>query len=182
MAVSNINIKLISFVIIFILSFSVQAERKLSNEDVIHYLSKKVAKSTSSLGRIIDECEIRRSNSKSALLDKNKLKKLHANRKDIIIALSYISFRNAFNCEKSARVKLAYDLGVLASSKRHLNADVKGINDIESNLIYPSIKEAKLEIKYLTLSKSLRNYVLKAVGDTPFDLLKVLKINSLLNN
>ena len=100
----------------------------------------------------------------------------------MIIALTCISFRNNFSCEKDAKVKLAYDLGALASAKRKSKQSVKEITDIEDNLIYPTIKQTQLSIKYLRLPVSVRKHIFTSLGNKPFDLIKPLKINRLLND
>ena len=181
MVANKTNLKLIIFNVIFILSFSVSAESKVSDRDVINFLHKNVAKSTTILGNVIDSCEKKRLNTDVVLLNTKQLKILKVKNNDVIIALTYISFNNSFKCEKSARINLAYDLGLLASVKRQYQSNVKDINEIEDNLIYPSVKQIRLSIRYLKLPARLKKYIKEAVGNKPFDLIKTMKTNHLLD-
>jgi hypothetical protein len=175
------KIKYFLSTILFALSLALYAENNVSNNEVIDYLHKNIAQSTVELGASIQACEKQRMNSKAMLLDTSKLEELNANKKDILIALTHFNFRNSYMCEKSARLKLAYDLGKLASIKRKLNSNIKEVTSIEDNLIYPTVNQTKLSIKYLNLPILLKKYIHTSIGDKPFDLIKTLKINSLLN-
>ena len=181
MVANKINLKFIIFNVIFILSFSISAESKVSDRDVINFLHKNIAKSTAELGKVIDSCEKKRLNADLVLLNAKQLKILKAKNSDVIVALTHISFNNTFKCEKSTRVNLAYDLGLLASVKRQYQSKIKNLNDIEDNLIYPSVKQIRLSIKYLKLPTKLKKYIKGSVGDKPFDLIKTLKINHVLD-
>ena len=180
MVVNKIKLRFIFIYVIFILAFSVSAESKLSDNDIFNLLHKNVAKSTAELGKVIETCEKKRLNSIVVLLNVDLLKKLKAKNSDVIVALTYISFNNSFKCEKSARVNLAYDLGLLSSVKRQYKSNIKDINEIEDNLIYPSTKQIRLSIKYFNLPAKLKKYIKGTVGDKPFDLIKMLRINHLL--
>ena len=181
MVANKIKLRFIFIYVIFILSFSASAESKVSDNDVFNFLHKNIAKSTAELGKVIESCEKKRLNSVAVLLNVDLLKKLKAKNSDVILALTYISFNNSFKCEKSARIKLAYDLGLLTSVKRQYQSNIKNINAIEDNLIFPSVKQIRLSIKYLKLPAKLKKYIKEAVGDKPFDLIKTLKINHLLD-
>ncbi len=181
MVARKIKLRLVFFYVIFISSFSISAESKISDNDVIDFLHKNIAKSTAVLGNIIDSCEKKRLNANIVVLNAKQLKILKAKNSDVIIALTHISFNNTFKCEKSTRVNLAYDLGLLASVKRQYQSKIKDLNEIEDNLIYPSVKQIRLSIKYLKLPVNMKKYIKGAVGDKPFDLIKVLRINHLLD-
>lgn len=181
MVANKINLKFIIFNVIFILSFSISAESKVSDIDIVNYLHKNVAKSTVKLGNKIELCEKIRLNSDVVLLNVDQLETLKAKNSDVIIALTHISFNNTFKCEKSTRVNLAYDLGLLASVKRQYQSKIKDLNEIEDNLIYPSVKQIRLSIKYLKLPTKLKKYIKETVGNKPFDLIKTLKTNHLLD-
>ena len=181
MVANKINLKIIIFNVIFTLSFSISAESEISDNDVIDFLHKNIAKSTAVLGNVIDSCEKKRLNANIVVLNAKQLKILKANNSDVIVALTYISFNNSFKCEKSARVNLAYNLGLLASVKRQYEAKIKDINEIEDNLIYPSVKQIRLSIRYLKLPARLKKFIKEAVGNKPFDLIKTMKTNHLLD-
>lgn len=181
MVASKIKLRFVFIYVIFIFAFSVSAESKVSDNDIFNLLHNNIAKSTAELGRVIETCEKKRLNSVAVLLNVDLLKKLKAKNNDVIVALTYISFNNSFKCEKRARINLAYDLGLLASVKRKHDSNIKDINEIEDNLIYPSVKQIRLSIRYLKLPDKLKKYIKEAVGNKPFDLIKTMKINHLLN-
>jgi len=181
MVANRIKLKFIFIYVFFIFAFSVSAESKVSDNDIFNFLHKNIAKSTAELGKVIESCEKKRLNSVAVLLNVDSLKKLKAKNSDVILALTYINFNNSFKCEKSARIKLAYDLGLLTSVKRQHQSNIKNINEIEDNLIYPSVKQIRLSIKYLKLPAKLKEYIRVTAGDKPFDLLKILRINHLLD-
>lgn len=97
------------------------------------------------------------------------------------VALTYLSIENTFKCERRARVNLPYDLGILISVKRQSQLKTKDLNEVEDNLIYPSVKQICLSIEYLKLSAKLRKYIEETVGDRPFNLIKIFKVNHLLD-
>jgi hypothetical protein len=47
-------------------------------------------------------------------------------------------------------------------------------------LIYPSIKQIRLSIKYAKLPIELKMFIKESVGDKPFDLIKALSVNNLI--
>lgn len=180
--VANKNrLKLIVLNILFLLSYSIYADTDVSNDDVINFLYKNVAQSTTALGEIVNLCETKKTKSNVVKLNAKQLHKINAKDKDVIIVLTYLSFLNSFNCEKNARLRLAYDLGMLSSMKRQGLPSFKEIKNIEDSLIYPSVEQINLSIQYLRLPVELKEYIQKTIGDEPFDLIKTLKANKLLD-
>jgi len=181
MVANKNNFRFILINLFLVISFSVFAESKVSDTEIFDFLHKNVAKSTAELGAAIESCEKKKLNSKVTILSVDELKKLKVNNNQVIIALTHLNFNNSFQCERNARVGLAYDLGVLSLVKDTHRSDSKDINEIEENLIYPSIRQIGLSIKYLKQPSKLREYIEREVGDKPFDLIKTLKANNLLH-
>ncbi|WP_198263986.1 hypothetical protein [sulfur-oxidizing endosymbiont of Gigantopelta aegis] len=57
--------------------------------------------------------------------------------------------------------------------------NIKIIEGVSSELIFPSETVVKLSIKYSKASNELKNYLESTIGDTPFDLIKTIKISNL---
>ncbi len=100
----------------------------------------------------------------------------------MLTGLFYLSYKNTFNCEIDARLKLAYDIGMLSSVQKHYQRNLQTTQNIESGLIYPSIKELELFVSYSKLPLTLRNYLEKSIGDKPFNVINLLKHNNLTNS
>lgn len=181
MAAKKSKLKIIFFIATLVLSAPISAESEITNSEVVNYLHKNIAISTVKLGHEIELCEKKKLNSGPALLNAGQLKALSARNNDVIIALTHLSYRNSFECEKTARVNLAYDLNLLASITRQHKSNIKDITKIEDNLIYPSIKELRLSIKYSKLPAKLKKHIKEVVKNKPFDLIKTLSANHLMD-
>lgn len=180
MVVNKNNLRVILFNIFLLLSTLSSAESKVTENEIIKFSQNNVTESTRKLGNRIEYCEKLKQRTNNFLLNKSYLKKIGANNNDVIIALTQMSIKNNFECEKNAKVELSYHLGMLASIKRQYKLNIKEITGVEDNLIYPSIKEVSVSVKYSKLPNKLKQYIHTVVGDKPFNLIKVLMDNHLI--
>ena len=93
-----------------------------------------------------------------------------------------MSQRNWASCEGGTRESLAFVLGSLSSISSQHGADVEPIREIEVHLIYPSEHSLALEMEYLGLNDEVNAVLLRAVDNQPFDLLRTLRKNRMLND
>lgn len=167
------------FGVLMLFSFSINASdyTEVKREEILVGLQKNITKSTDMLAENIKYCKkIQLGN--TPVLDKS-IQELTSTRDDIYIGLGHLSFRNMFTCVKKSKMELAYKLGMLRITKETYQIDTKDILEVESNLIYPSIKEIELAVKYSRLSLKFRKYLETVVGDAPFNLLKTIDKNKL---
>lgn len=178
MAANNI------FCLAFILSFgfsssSLATNREASQEEILDNATISVAKATKSLGDKVIFCENLRQKTPLPVLDKNYMSSISATREDILIGLFHLNFRNGEKCEGRLRRELAYAIGSLVSAKNSYNLDSKPIADANIGLMYPSVNQTKMKIKYSKIPKKLRAYLEKTIGDNPFKVIEAVKSNGL---
>ena len=175
MRVSKNKFVLIYFIIIFFPGITI-ADSDLKKEAIIQFLHQKVLHSVADLGEKIKFCTEQK---KSVLLDKKTLEKINAKRDELLSSLLHLSNQNDEKCEQNSRLKLAYDLGVLKTFYRYFSIDVETIDGVNSELIFPSMAEIELSIKYSSYPEKLKLYLEKTIGDQPFDLIKTMGISGL---
>lgn len=181
MDVSNMGLlKLFTIIFFVVLSAGCFADTDVPHEDIIKFASLNVLKTFSAYEEKVQYCDQLASASPPKKLDMNKLEDINTTREDAILALGFFKFRNYFNCEKDIRMRLAFELGTLQSLKEHSQQDSKIVNEIQSMVAYPSLKEIELEVKYLALPKAAQDYFESTIGDSPFDLLQSLEHNGLM--
>jgi len=172
-----------SYIILFlgiIFSSSCGAAVDAGSEEVLEHLSRKILKATASYGERIEHCDKIVASSDAPKFDKEQLTKLNASREDVVAAVAYLSFNNYFLCERMERLDLAFYLGAMESLKKDLKVDTNSVAELQSTVSYPSIRELKLELNYLKLPQSQRDYYESVVGNVPFDLLRTLEENRLI--
>lgn len=169
---------ILSLAIVF--SASCGAAVDAGSEEVLEHLSRKILKATASYGERIEYCDKIVASSDVPKFDKEQLTKLKASREDVVAAVAYLTFNNYFLCERNERLGLAFYLGAMESLKSTLNVDSSSVSELQSAVSYPSIRELNLELDYLKLPQSQRDYYESIVGDAPFDLMRTLKKNSLI--
>lgn len=164
--------------VLMLFSFSINASdsTEVSQEEILVGLQKNVTKSTALLATNIKQCK-KDSLGNTPILDKNSQVLASAAKNDLYIGLGHLSFRNMFKCVKKSKMALAYNLGMLRTIKASYNLETKDILDVESSLIYPSVKEIELTIKYARLSPKFREYLETTVGNAPFNLLETIDKN-----
>lgn len=134
------------------------------------------------LGEAVTSCSLKSENRAAPVLDQKALAELGAGREDVLMAVGHLSFRNTFECEKEARQALSYAAGSLTKVIEELNLSSEALGEIERVLIYPPLRDSEYKLKYSKLDAELREYLEKAIGDQPFDMLPALEASGLLSN
>lgn len=175
---------------IFLLILSLTSYAAAQPEDVLKYSLDNVLQSWVGFGERIKYCDQQKQLSRTPELDKDKLASINANKRDVFIALSYLSIRNTFICESNSRYKFAFDYGVFIHFQKKfsegsmltklLKAEGSGLppsNAVE--LVYPSARQIGFSVRYSKLPKGLKSYVESVVGENVFDIFKAEKLNLL---
>lgn len=145
-------------------------------------LSKDLASSTAALRQRIETCEQKISSGEVPELEEETLVDLGAEREQLLTALGHLHFQNRFECERDAREKVAFDLGMLEMVRGDLDEEEENARQVREGLIYPSVEQLRYRQRYEALPEQLRTYVEDEVGSAPFDLMAALKANELLKN
>lgn len=181
MAVNDrVRISLLVLLSLLCLSCSAESEGDASKSEVLKLASERVAVSTAKLGERIEQCSRELENNPVPVLDKRRAASLGASQDDLIVALGYLSFRNSFNCEREARLSMAFDLGTLAMVKRYYDENPGDIDEVRHKLVYPPVDQLVYAVTYSKLAPEIKQFVAQAVGDSPFDLFEALEKNDLL--
>jgi hypothetical protein len=152
------------------------------SKEIFNLASKNILNATASYGDRILHCNKLVMLNDAPKFNMNTLVSLGATREDTLTAVAFLRFNNYFICEKKYRLELAFHLGIMASLKKELKIDSPPVEKLQSVISYPSSRELELELKHLKLSQPQRSYFESAVGDGPFDLLKILEANNLMHN
>ncbi|MCU7845752.1 MAG: hypothetical protein KZQ93_18125 [Candidatus Thiodiazotropha sp. (ex Monitilora ramsayi)] len=179
MAANNIaNIFLLAF--LFLIS-SVHADSDMGDNSkaIIDYAKREVMIKSSELGVRIALCDQQRNSVAIPDIKYEELKKMGASRQQIIKALSHLSTRNYATCEGGAREALAYALGTLSTLANQYKVEIESIQGIEENLIYPTSRDIELALEFSNLKDEVKQQLLGAVGDQPFNLMETLRKNRL---
>jgi hypothetical protein len=177
MGVNNIiSIRLFLFACSVVLCSACNA----GDKEVLDHASRKILKSTAAYGDCIEHCDKLVKSSKTPRFDSKKMASLNISREEALTAIAFLKFYNYFQCEREARMELAFHLGTMMSLKRELQVDTSSTEAVQSLVSYPSSRELEMEIRYLELSQSQRDYLESIVGNEPFDLMKALEVNKLM--
>ena len=128
----------------------------------------------------IEHCSLVRSGSELPKIDSKKLESFGVDKALIVQGLSYLSNRNFELCEGKYRVDLAYQLGVLKNLGDYYEVKLPPIDNIKKAVIYPTNREIEAELIYNNLPIKAKEYISNAVGNEPFNLLKTISVNKLL--
>jgi hypothetical protein len=179
-AANSFIVKALSLLIL-ISSACAGTESASNTNTVIEHAKRQVAVRTAELGEQITICNTQLESSSIPDITHGRLIDMGVTRLQIISALTYLSFRNFTLCEGRTREALAFALGTLSPLTDQYGLKLDSIDDIQSQLIYPSSRGIELEIEFLNLNDQVKNILLSAVGDRPFDLPETLRKNKLTN-
>ena len=147
----------------------------------VEYVHKKIVAIAAELEKNIEKCSLIRANAKVPKIDSSKLKSWDVDKQSIVNGLLYLSNRNFESCEGGARVELAYQLGVLKSLGEYYDIELPPIDEINSTLIFPTNRDISAELVFNKLPKEVKVYILDSVGNDPFDLLRTVAENKILD-
>ena len=166
------------YLFLLFFSTSIQSEEN-QNYSIIAKLEQQLGHSTVKLAKKIDACQKQRAQHGAVELNKVQIESLASTRNDILTALYYLNYRNMYQCEKSARNQLAYELGLLYLLKKQQKQDLSKIEKIQKNLLYPSTQQLELMAGYPKTPKKLRVYLEATIGTAPFDLIATIQKNGI---
>lgn len=154
-----------------------ESKAEPSQDEVISYLKERVASATADLGKRIEHCDEESRISNVPQLNKSRLEQLNVGQQDVVVALGHFSYVNSFQCEKEARLALAYELGALGAAKAELNNGDADLEAVQRGLLYPSTDVLKYSVSYSRLSPKAKQYFQEAIGGQPFNLADALAAN-----
>jgi hypothetical protein len=155
-----------------------ESDAEPSQQEVLAYVSQRVAAATAELGQRIEVCNEKARSNRTPELEPGRLEELNAEPQDIVVALGHFNYVNSFQCERDARLALAYEVGTLSSAKRRLNKDWADLEAVQSGLLYPSLDVLQYSVNYSKLNPALRQYFEEAIGTEPFSLGEALEENA----
>lgn len=181
MGVSNIiYFRLLILTCSMLFGSSCGADVDPESRAIIDHASKNILKATTAYSDRIGYCDKLATSNDAPKLDTKKIDTINATRENILTAIAFLKSRNYFLCERDERLELAFHLGTMESIKRELLVDPSSVEELQSIVSYPSIKELELELEYLKLPESQRIYFESTFGSQPFDLMKTLELNNLI--
>lgn len=148
-----------------------------SQDEVIAYLEERVASATADLGKRIEVCDEESQSNRVPQLNKRRLEALNVDQQDVVVALGHFSYVNRFQCEKEARLTLAYEVGTLGAAKADLNNGGADLEAVQRGLLYPSTDVLTYSVSYSQLSPKAKQYFQEAIGNEPFNLAEALAAN-----
>jgi hypothetical protein len=180
MGVDNMYTRAIIFVCSIFVASSCSSGVDVESKKALDFVSKNILKATVLYSERISYCDNLTASNIPPKFDKKILNSLNATRENILTAVAFLKFNNYFICERDARLDLAFHLDTMEALKRSLQVDSNSVEELQSSISYPSIKDIELEMKYLKLSPSQRSYYESIFANKPFDLVKVLELNNLM--
>jgi hypothetical protein len=166
--------------LLFLISTSyANSELDDRSKAIIDYAKREVMVKTSELGERIALCDERRDSAAIPDIKYEELKNMGATREQIVVALSHLNSRNYAMCEGGAREALAYALGMLSMLSEQYNVDVDSLQGIEESLIYPTSRDIEAALEFSYLNDEIKQQLLEAVGDQPFNLMESFQKNRL---
>lgn len=172
-----------NFLLLFLLIFSsncISGGHSDEGVESIEYIHQKVVFLAGKLEESIERCSLDRKKVELPKINKKKILSYGVDKASVVQGLFYLSNRNFEKCEGPYRVDLAYQLGILNSLGDYYGVKLPPIDAIKVNVIYPTDRDIKSELVFRKLPSNVREYILKAVGDSPFDLLKTISENKIL--
>ncbi len=173
----DVNKLLIIFIICF--SHSCISSELSEGASSIEFVRLKAKSAAEKLEAVISVCNTKRQTSVTPIISLNILSQSGVDRKAVVQGLSYLSNRNFEICEGNSRMELAYQLGTLNSLADHYKLEISDIKIIQGALLYPTPQDIRLELVFKRLPQNIKKYLLKAVGSSPFDLIKTISSNNI---
>jgi hypothetical protein len=88
--------------------------------------------------------------------EKSRLSELNAKPEDVLVALGHFNYLNGFQCERGARLSLAWEVGTLAAAENRLNKGGSDLQEVQSGLLYPSVDVLQYSVSYSKLKPALK--------------------------
>ncbi len=148
---------------------------------ILAHLTNMVAKDLIELESSIDSCSTKASSRGAVDLKDTTIEGSGPSNETLMLGISHLYFNNLFECERPAREKLAFSLGILKSlspSHQQLPSDIKGIN---AGLLYPTKKQIEYAVQYQSLPEAIRAFLEGQIGEEPFELMSTLEKNGIIN-
>ena len=180
MVVSKMRLKLICVLCsLTLFACGSIADDKSSSNKVLDLLSRKILTATTNYGKRIDKCDQDIKRNETPKLSEAKLQTLVITREEAITALAYLQFDNYHRCTESEKKALGFLLETMEHLRQSLGEEAPE-QSLQTEVIYPSQRELLLEVNYLNLPDSKREYIEGVVNGRVFDLIKALEVNQLL--
>lgn len=172
----------VALFLIFLVPISSAIEGKGNQDEVISYLTDNLLSSIEQMGKAIEACDQKSETRSAPVFDKDRLTELNASRENLLTALAHLSFANHFECTRKASLAMAYDLGTLVAVQKELGIAATDLGKVHQEFSYPSARTVHYAAMYKELPVDLKKYLEKIVGQEPFELVEVLKINDIFSD
>lgn len=149
------------------------------NTEALNIAKHNFAIATAELGEAIESCSNQATQTPIPKLNSETLAELNVDRKELLVGLAHLSFRNMFECERAARAKMALATGTLSQVMADLDLKSSEIETIGRVMIYPPTEHLRYRARFTKLEGDLRSYLENVVGTRPFLIIEALDANGL---
>lgn len=149
---------------------------------LLAHLTDKVSTDLVDLEASIDSCNAKASSRGAVGLEDIPVEGDDAKKEELMVGISHLYFGNLFECERSARERLAFSLGTLKSLNPQPDQLPPDIEAINAGLLYPTKKQVEYAVQYQSLPESLQEALEDRIGEDPFELMNTLEKNGLIRN
>lgn len=153
---------------------------EISEADVLDAANKRFLGSIADLSATIESCSKTAEGRPAPVLKKSQLKNLQAERQELLVGLSHLSFHNMFQCERQARLAAAYAAGTLVQVMGEAKIDTADVKSVQQSMVHVPTEHIRYQLQYDQLKPDLRRYLEKTVGERPFDIIDTLEANGLM--
>jgi|GEM_PF-2987921 len=150
--------------------------------EIFSYLTNEVSNDLIELESVIGKCSAQAESRGALDLEAIEVGEESATRETLMLGISHLYFRNLFECERSARERLAFSLGTLKSHEPPNHEHTTDIDGIKSALLYPTKSQIEYKLKYQNLTEDLRSSLEARIGQEPFVLMGTLERNGVLGH
>lgn len=159
------------------------ASTSQSNEPhVLPYLTNQVSADLVYLETSINNCDEKAKSRGAILLEDFTFEENDTDKEKVMVGISHLYFSNLFECERSARQRLAFSLGTLNSLNPRSEQVPPDIEAINAGLLYPTRRQIEYAVHYQSLPEGLRVILEDRIGKEPFELMSTLEQNGLIDN
>lgn len=149
------------------------------NLEVVTLAMRDFKRAQARLSATIDACNRKAATNSVPALKKVELTMLRARREDLRVGLGHLGSHNTFQCERDARVALAFAAGNLEQVMNEMQVPLSENEAAQAASAFPPTEHLRYRAQYARLTPELKHYLETVIGSEPFDLTAALATHGL---
>lgn len=147
--------------------------------ELIRLAKRDFNQAAANLQATIDACDRKAAANPVPVLKKVELTMLRAKPEDLQVGLGHLGSINRLECERDARLAMAFAAGNLTQLLNELQVPLAATEQEQQARAFQPTEQLRYRAQYAHLTPELKHYLETVIGSEPFDLPKTLAANGL---